>query len=72
VSLGLLAAQSLGHWLRAYERGVQQVHCSGARQLRRGPRQKDRPVTSLRHQWGEEFLRKAQFFLLCAIVSNFV
>jgi len=26
-------------------RGVQQVHCSGVRQLRRGLRQKDRPVT---------------------------
>jgi len=28
----------------------QKVHCSGTRQLRRGLRQKDRPVTSLRHQ----------------------
>jgi len=33
-----LAAQSLGYWLRGYERGIQQVHCSGTRQLRRGLR----------------------------------
>jgi len=57
-----LAAQSLGYWLRGYERGVEQVHCAGARQLRRGLKQKDSPETSLRHQGGEEFLRGAQFF----------
>jgi len=49
-----LAAHSLSYWLRAYERGAQQVYCSGAQQLRRGLRLKDRPITSLRHQGGEE------------------
>jgi len=43
-------------------RGGLQVHCSGARQLRRGLKQKDRPVTSLRHQGVKSFLRGAQFF----------
>jgi len=42
--------------------GVQQAHCSGARQLRRGLRQKNMPVTSLRHQGAKSFLRGAQFF----------
>jgi len=44
-------------------RGVQQVQCSGARQLRRGLRQKDRPVTSFRHQGGEEFSERGTIFL---------
>jgi len=43
--------------------GSQQVHCSGARQLRRGLRQNNRPVTSLRHQGAKSFLRGAQSFL---------
>jgi len=55
------AAQSLGYWLRGYEMGVQQVHCSVARQLRRGLKQ-DRSVTSLRHQGGEEFSERGKIF----------
>jgi len=56
------------HWLHrlkagpGYERGSSRYIFSGAQQLRRGLRQKDRPVISLRHRGAKSFLRGAQFF----------
>jgi len=57
-----VAVQSLGYWPRGYERGPAGT-LFRARQQRRGLRQKDRPVTSLRHQGGEEFSEKGTIFL---------
>jgi len=39
------------------------VHCSGAPQLQKGLREKDRPVTSFRHQGDEEFSERGAIFL---------
>jgi len=37
--------------IRAYERGVQQEHCSGARQLRRDPRLKEHLSVCFEQTW---------------------
>jgi len=50
---GLTRSSEFGLLAQGVWEGVLQVHCSGARQLRRGLRQKDRPVTSLRHHGGD-------------------
>jgi len=57
------AGDGPGCWLRGVGEGRPTGTFFRARQLQRGLRQKNRPVTTLRHQGGEEFSERGTIFL---------